>query len=83
MSVENPTKKAIKVCFSHQCDNAPQESLTFNNNKIQSAPDQKHLWLILDSTLDFHNQHIDDKINEIKSLGLWEDFQWHSLEKSY
>ena len=63
--------------------NISHESLTFNNNKTQSAPAQKHLGLILDSKLDF-NQHIDDKINKCnKSLGLWEDFQWYSLEKAY
>lgn len=45
----------INVIFRHQ-------HLTFNNNKIQSAPLNKHLGLALDSKLDF-NQHIDDKIN--------------------
>ena len=76
----DPTKQDTEV-WSHI--NISHESLTFNNNKTQSAPAQKHLGLILDSKLDF-NQHIDDKINKCnKSLGLWEDFQWYSLEKGY
>ena len=63
----DPTKQATEVCFSHKRDNVPHEPLTFNNNKIQSAPAQKHLGLILDSKLDF-NQHIDDKINICNKL---------------
>ena len=39
--------------------------MAFNNNKIQSAPTQEHLGLILGSKLDF-NQHIDHKINKCK-----------------
>ena len=39
--------QAIEVCFSHKHDNVPPEPLTFNNNKIQSAPAQKHLRLTL------------------------------------
>ena len=50
------TKQATEVRFSPKHDNVPHEPLTFNNNKIQSAPAQKHLGLILDSKLDF-NQH--------------------------
>ena len=59
----DPTKQATEVCFSHKRDNVSHEPLTFNNNKIQSGPAQKHLGLILDSKLDF-NQHTDDKINK-------------------
>ena len=58
----DPTKQTTKVCFSHKRDNVSHEPLTFNNNKIQSAPAQKHLVLILDSKFNF-NQQIDDKIN--------------------
>ena len=53
--------------FSHKRDKVPHEPLTFNNNKIQSAPVQKHLGLILDSKLDF-NQYIDDKINKCNKI---------------
>ena len=63
----DPTKQATEVCFSHKRDNVPLEPLTFNNNKIQSAPAQKHQGLILDSKLDF-NQHIDDKINKCNKI---------------
>ena len=63
----DPTKQTTEIRFSHKCDNVPYELLTFNNNKIQSAPAQKHLGLILDSKLDF-NQHIDDKINKCNKI---------------
>ena len=59
-----PRKLAVEVCFSHKRNNV---SLTFNNNKIQSAPSQKHLGLVLDSMLDF-NQQIDDKINRCNKI---------------
>ena len=63
----DPTKQPTEVCFLHKHDNVPHESLTFNNNKIQYAPAQKHRGLILDSELDF-NQHVDDKINKCKKV---------------
>ena len=63
----DPTKQATEVCFSHKRDNVPHEPLTFNNNKIQSIPAQKHLGFILDSKLDF-NQHIDDKISKCDKI---------------
>ena len=59
------TKQATEVCFSHKRDKLPHKPLTFNNNKIQSAPAQKHL--ILDSKLDF-NQNLDDKINKCNEI---------------
>ena len=62
----DPTKQATEVCFSHKHD-ISHEPLTFNNDKIQPAPAQKHLGLILDSKLDF-NQHIDDKINKCNKI---------------
>ena len=61
------TKETIVVCFSHKRGNVPHEPLTFNNNKIQYAPAQKHLGLVLDSKLDF-NQHIDEKINKCNKI---------------
>ena len=50
----------INVIFRHQ-------HLTFNNNKTQSAPLNKHLRLALDSKLDF-NQHINDEINRCHKI---------------
>ena len=63
----DPTKQAIVVCFSHKHENVPQEPLTFNSNKIQSAPAQKHLGFLLDSKLEF-NQHIDGKISKCNKI---------------
>ena len=45
----DPTKQATEVFFSHKRDNVSHEPLTFNNDKITSAPAPKHLGLILDS----------------------------------
>ena len=70
----NSSKQAIKVCFSHKCDNKNYPSLKFNDSNVQLATTQKYLELDLDSTLDF-NEHIDNKIkNAIKSYRYNEDF---------
>ena len=63
----DPTIQATEVCFSYKHDNVPHEPLTFDNNKIKSAPAQKHLGLILDSKLDF-NQDIYGKINKCNKI---------------
>ena len=63
----DPSKQATEFCFSRKRDNVPHKLLTFNNNKIQSAPAQKHLGLALGSKLDF-NQHIDDKIYKCNKI---------------
>ena len=67
----DPTKQATEVCFSHIRDNVPHKPLTFNNNKIQFAPAQNYLGLILDSKLDFKFHLCDDKINIcVKTIGI-------------
>ena len=63
----DPTKQATEVFFSHKRDNVSHEPLTFNNDKIPSAPAPKHLGLILDSKLDF-SQHIDDKLSKCNKI---------------
>ena len=68
----DPSKQAIEICFSHKRDNVSYPSLVFNDSKVQLANSQKHLGLILDSKLDFH-EHIDNKIkkcNKVKRLSL-------------
>ena len=60
-------KQATEVCFSPKRDSVPHEPVSFNNNKIQSAPAQKYLGLILDSRL-YYNQHIDGKINKCNKI---------------
>ena len=53
-------KQAIEVCFSDKREkNYPP--FIFNSTNVPSAPSQKHLGLILDSKLGFHD-HIDNKI---------------------
>ena len=41
----DPTKHAAEVCVLDKRNNVPQEP--FNNNKIQSAPAQKHRLIII------------------------------------
>ena len=56
------------MCFSHnKHNNVSHQPLSFNNNKIQYGPSQKHLGLVLDSKVDF-NQQIDDKINRCNKI---------------
>ena len=50
----DPNKQTTEVYFSHKRDNVLHEPLTFNNNRIQSAPAQKHPGIILDFKLDFN-----------------------------
>ena len=50
----DPTKQATEVFYPHKRDSVPHEPLTFKNNKIQSAPAQKHLGLTLDFKLNFN-----------------------------
>ena len=63
----DPSKQAIKICFSHKRDNENYPSLAFNDIKVQLATRQKHLRLILDSKLDF-NEHINNKINKCNKI---------------
>ena len=61
----DPTKQPTEVFLSHKPDKVPHEPLTFNNNKIQSAPAQKHLGLTLNFKLNF-SQHIDGKMTTLR-----------------
>ena len=66
----DPVKQAIEVCFSHKRDRVVYPPLQFNNNDVQSANNQKHLGLVLDSKLDF-NEHVNNKMNKCnKSISI-------------
>ena len=59
----DPIKQAREVCFFHKREKVVYPPLKFNNNDVQSANGQKHLWLVLDSKLDF-NEHVNNEINK-------------------
>ena len=61
----DPIKQAREVCFWHKRDKFVYPPLKFNNNDVQSANNQKHLGLVLDSKLHF-NEHVNNKINKCK-----------------
>ena len=63
----DPIKQALEVLFSQKRDKENYPSLTFNGNKVQSVPCQKHLGLILDSKLVF-NEHINNKISKCNKI---------------
>ena len=69
----DPSKQAVEVCFSTKIKSSPITSLpdlTFNGSKITAVDSHKHLGLILDDKLSFH-QHLNDKIAKCnKSIGL-------------
>ena len=62
-----PNKQALEVHFSQKRDKENYPSLTFNGDKVQSIPCQKHLGLILDLKLDF-NEHINNKISKCNKI---------------
>ena len=59
--------QALEVLFSQKRDKENYPSLTFNGDKVQSVPCQKHLGLILDSKLDF-NEHINLTIRSVNVI---------------
>ena len=63
----DPSKQAIRICFSHKREKKNYPSLVFNDTKVQLATSQKHLGLILDSRLDF-NEHVNYKINKSNKI---------------
>ena len=61
---------AHEVIFSTKLQNVTHPSLYFNNNPIEQVSSQKHLWMILDATLNFQ-EHIKNLLIKvlIKILG--------------
>ena len=66
LSNPDPNKQALEVHFAQKRDKENYPSLTFNGDKVQSVPCQKHLGLILDSKLDFNEQITIRSVNVIK-----------------
>ena len=61
----DPSKQATEVLFSCKKVSPGHPQLTFNGTVIKKVNEQKHLGLILDSSLSF-KKHLDDKIKKAK-----------------
>ena len=64
-----PNKQGNEVIFSRKCNSYSfsYQPLKFNENNITKCSHQKHLWIVLDSKLNF-NTHIDQKIRKCNKL---------------
>ena len=61
----DPNKQATEVLFSCKKDSPNHPDLIFNNNVVTKVNEQKHLGLILESSLSFE-KHLDEKIIKAK-----------------
>ena len=61
----NPTKQANEVLFSCKKSNPNHPQLIFNGTIVEKVNDQKHLGLILDSSLSF-DKHLNEKMIKAK-----------------
>ena len=61
----DPSKQATEVLFSCKKVSPGHPHLTFNGTVIKKVNEQKHLGLILDSSLSF-KKHLDDKTKKAK-----------------
>ena len=61
----DPTKQATEVLFSCKKSTPNHPHLIFNGIVIESVKEQKHLGLILDSSLSFE-KHLNEKIIKAK-----------------
>ena len=66
----DPTKQATEVLFSCKTSNPNHPQIMFNGTVVAKMNEQKHLGLILDSSLTF-KKHLNDKIIKAKkNLGI-------------
>ena len=61
----DPTKQATAVLFSRKKSNPNHPQLISNGTTVTKVNDQKHLGLILDSSLSFE-KHLNEKIIKAK-----------------
>ena len=62
----DPTKQATEVLFSCKKSSVSHMKLTVNGTVVEKVNDQKHLGIILDSTLSF-DKHLNEKIIKAKN----------------
>ena len=55
------TKQAVQVIFSQKRDKPIHPPIYFNESEVVIKPEQKHLGMILDSSLNFQS-HVREKI---------------------
>ena len=53
----DPTKQATEVLFSFKISSPNHPHIMFNGTVVEKRNDQKHLGLILDSSLSFKNHY--------------------------
>ena len=63
----DPTKQATEVLFSCKKSRPHHPQLTFNGTVVEKENEQKHLGLILDSSLSF-DKHLDEKMRKAKKI---------------
>ena len=61
----DPTKQSTEVLFSCKKSSPNHPQLIFNGISVAKVKDQKHLGLILDSTISFE-KHVNEKIIKAK-----------------
>ena len=59
----DPNIQAQEVHFSNKTSKDSSLSITFNNSKVETISSQKHLGLILNERINFH-EHLKSKINK-------------------
>ena len=66
----DPNKQAQEVIFSRKVNKIDHPSLYFNQNLVKSSSIHKHLWIVLDTRLDFnlYLKNVQNKVN--KTVGL-------------
>ena len=71
----DPSKQTQEVIFSCKLQKISHASIYFNNIPIEQASSQKHLGMILDAKLNFH-EHIKKLLTKVnKTIGLLRKLQ--------
>ena len=71
----DPNKQVQEVIFSRKINKIDHPLLYFNQKLVESSSNHKHLWMVLDTRLDFdlHLKNVKNKVN--KTVGLLRKLQ--------
>ena len=71
----DPSKQARKIIFSRKIQKTCHPFTYFNRKPVKQVPSQKHLGIILDTTLNFQ-EHLKNVLNKVnKTTGLLQKLQ--------
>ena len=70
----NPKKQAIEVCFSLKIVINNPSPLSLNQSQVELSESHKHLGLIPDTKLKFHEHLADKKTSAIELLGPYKGY---------